>query len=331
MISKFRPRAHQRYSSLPILGSILDEFAEWSTQRGYTFLSVRYKLHVARHLDDLFRQFGVQGLSDLSHNAFEAACSHYDRRRRMQFCGTINRIKQFLEETGRLAPHRPPTTTPTPTKAEVDRFMDYLQKVRGFEPSTIGSHARYSKRFLEHLGYDRDANVLASLTGKEVEDFLCVCARQFNRYSLQHVVAALRAFLRFQHEQGALRTPLHTRIDTPRVYRLEQLPRSLPWETVNSLLLSIDRTNKTGIRDYAVLFLMATYGLRNCEIAALTLDDIDWRAGVLRIPQKKTRSRLLLPLTDAVAEALIDYLKRSRPRVPLSRDCFSAFTPLMDH
>jgi len=316
MISKFRPRAHQRYSSLPVLGPILDEFAEWSTRRGYTFLTVRYKLHDARHLDGLFREFGIQGVSDLTHDSFEAACSHYRRRGLIQICGTINRIKQFLEETGRLAPHCPPATAPTPITAEMDRFVDYLRKVRGFEPSTIGSHARYSKRFLEHLSYDRHADVMASLAGKEVEDFLCICARQFNRYSLQHVVASLRAFLRFQHEQGALPTPLHMRIDTPRIYRLEQLPHSLSWETVNSLLLSIDRTNKTGIRDYAVLFLMATYGLRNCEIIALTLDDIDWRAGVLRIRQKKTRNLLLLPLTDAVAEALIDYLERSRPMVP---------------
>ena len=80
--------------------------------------------------------------------SFEAACNHYRQRGLIQICGTINRIKQFLEETGRLAPYRLPATAPTPITAEVDRFADYLRKVRGFEPNTIGSHARYSHDYV---------------------------------------------------------------------------------------------------------------------------------------------------------------------------------------
>jgi site-specific recombinase XerC len=117
--------------------------------------------------------------------------------------------------------------------SEVDRFVDYLRNVRGLEPSTIEFHTCYVKEFLGHLGYDLNTNVIATLAVKQVDDFLCVCAKRLNRYSLQHVVASLRTFLRFQHEQGILRNPLHTMIDTPRIYRFEQIPHALPWETVN--------------------------------------------------------------------------------------------------
>jgi len=105
-------------------------------------------------------------------------------------------------------------------------------------------------------------------------------------------------------------------IDTPRVYRLEQLPRSLSWEMVNALLLSIERESGYGIRDYTMLFLIAMYGMRACEIVSLTLDDIDWRGGIIRVPQRKTSNQLVLPLTDAVGEVLIEYLKKSRPKLP---------------
>jgi len=43
---------------------------------------------------------------------------------------------------------------------------------------------------------------------------------------------------------------LHQRIDTPRVYRLEQLPRAVPWVQVVALLRSIDRSTSAGLRDF---------------------------------------------------------------------------------
>jgi len=96
------------------------------------------------------------------------------------------------------------------------------------------------------------------------------------------------------------------------VYRLEQLPRVLAWETVSQLLLSINRTTAPGRRDYAMLLLMATYGLRNSDIVGLTLDDIAWRRETLQLTQHKTGQPLGLPLTDAVGTALLEYLRHER-------------------
>lgn len=314
MISEIRPKAYQHYISLPILGSILDEFTTWSRQRGYSIRTVRQQLKDTRQIDGFFRQQGVQCLSDLTHSAFEAAW-HYYRHRRHSIAGTARQIEKFLEETRGLASPLPQPKTPT--SSELDRFADYLRNVRGLETTTIQSHSRYLQNFLEYIRYDVNTQeALATLTSKEIEGFLCICAKRLNRYSLQHVVGYLRAFLRFQYEQGTLQSLLHTMIDTPRIYRLEQLPRSLPWETVKALLLSIDRMSAYGMRDYTMLFLVATYGLRTCEIASLTLDDIDWKAGVIRIPQSKTGNQLILPLTDVVGDVLIEYLKKSRPQLP---------------
>ena len=308
MIATILPKVYRRYVSLPILGPIIDEFARWLLQRGYTFPTVQHHVYAARRLDGSLCQLGVRSLADLTHNHFETTCA----RHLPYICIMIRHVERFLEETGRLVP--PSCAPATPLTVEVDRFAEYMRSVRGLEPSTIRSHARYMTRFLQHIHYDR-AERLASLTTKQVDDFLCDCAKTLNRYSLQHVVAYMRAFLKYCYQRGMLMRPLHTMIDTPRIYRLEQLPRSLPWETVETLIGSIDRTSVLGMRDYTILYLIATYGLRSCEVTALTLDDIDWRASVISIPRQKTRSRLTLPLIDAVAEVVVAYLKR-RPMLP---------------
>jgi integrase/recombinase XerD len=133
------------------------------------------------------------------------------------------------------------------------------------------------------------------------------------------MVAHLRAFLRFAGSRGEAPIGLDTQIDTPRVYREEQLPRALSWEIVQALLRAIDRTTPGGLRDYAIFLLISTYGLRASEIVSLTLDDVEWRARRLRIRQRKTAGVLWLPLTDEVATALLDYLRQGRPQLAVRR------------
>ena len=127
-----------------------------------------------------------------------------------------------------------------------------------------------------------------------------------------HIVASLRAFLRFVFLCGAIRTPLDA-IDTPRTYRGELPPRALDWRLVQRLLRSINRSSLAGWRDYAILHLMAHYGLRPSEIVALRVDSVDWGAQLIRVDQRKTRSTLVLPLADRSTAVLRGYLRRGRP------------------
>lgn len=96
------------------------------------------------------------------------------------------------------------------------------------------------------------------------------------------------------------------------MYRGELPPRAIPWATVQALLQSIDRKQSTGWRDYTILYLMAHYGLRPCEVASLRLDSIDWHTKILRVEQRKTRSVLLLPLADRTLRVIKRYLHAGR-------------------
>ncbi|MFW6115392.1 MAG: tyrosine-type recombinase/integrase [Thermodesulfobacteriota bacterium] len=312
MLSKLLPKAYPQYRTLPLLGPMLDEFVVWSSNQGHTPGSVREQLKHVSHIDAYLREQGNESLDDLSHHTFEIAWRYF-RDRETRASGTVRRIQRFLDETVGLRPALPPP--PTPTIATLTVYADYLGNVAGFAGKTVREHKRYVGEFLESISFDENPALLSRLGQKDIEEYVCQCAERLNRPSLQHVVGYLRSFLRFAYEQGVLEAPLHTMIDTPRVYRREGLPRSLSWEMVRALLSSIDRTNAQGIRDYTMLFLIATYGFRTCEIASLTLDGLNWREGAISITQGKTHGRLVLPLTDAAGDVLIEYLKKARPAV----------------
>lgn len=313
MISTILPKSHQQYLALPFFGPFLDDFTHWSHQRGYTFGTIRNQLKDTRQITVFLQKQGLQSMDELTHCDFENSWWYFHRER-PSIAGTVRRLQRFFDEKGQLPPPLP--TPQTLLEKELEQFASYLKDVRGLSDTTIQSHIAYLSRFLEQIGFDANRQALSRLTLKQVETFICDCSRTLNRYSLQHVVGYLRAFLRFEYGKGILQSPLQEMIDMPRVYRLEKIPHSLPWALVNKLLNSIDRADTLGIRDYAMLLLATHYGLRSCEIVSLTLDDINWRSGTVRILQGKTGNCLLLPLADDVAETLIDYLKNGRPDLP---------------
>jgi integrase/recombinase XerD len=196
-------------------------------------------------------------------------------------------------------------------------YASYLNEVRGFAAFTIASHRRTAKCFLQHL--EKSGVTLEHIQSSNIESYVVKTGKRVNRGALQHEISALRGFLRFLAAGGKAPAGLDCQIDTPRLYRLEKLPRALPWETVCSLLQSIDTSSPMGLRDYAMFLLIATYGLRASEVVALSLEDIRWRQGILRIHQKKTSSPLELPLTNEVMSALVNHLKQTPPAAPYRR------------
>lgn len=98
--------------------------------------------------------------------------------------------------------------------------------------------------------------------------------------------------------------------------------RTLPWQDIKRILSAVDRRSACGKRDYALLLLMATYGLGSGEIIHLILDDIDWRAGILHVVRPKTGSEIFLPLLPAVSKAIASYLRHGRPVHTNSRHLF---------
>ena len=104
-------------------------------------------------------------------------------------------------------------------------------------------------------------------------------------------------------------------VQWPHAHRLLTLPRSISWEEVGRVLALPDRRTPAGRRDYAIMLLLATYGLRAREIVALTLDDIDWKRARLAIPERKAAHSTVFPLSGAVGEALAGDLRNGRRKL----------------
>ena len=311
MLTKLFPRVHDRYLSLPLLGEVLDEYASWMEDQGYTLEPIQRHIRATSSLDRSLRRAGTSTLSSLTRERL-LACAPGNSQDAVDRAALVRCLERFLDSKNFFAA---PTPTRVGTKAAA--YAAFLREVRGFVPVTAAQHAVTASRFLEQLGYETRPKRLSQIAPHDIEAFIQSSGRRISRPSLQHVVAQLRGFLRFLATEGETPIGLDVAIDTPRVYRGEQLPRSLPWETVRTLIRSIDRSSPIGRRDYAIFLLIVTYGLRSSDIAILKLDDIDWRSGQLHVSQWKTGTPLLLPLTDEVGAALAAYLRHARPRLPL--------------
>jgi site-specific recombinase XerD len=134
--------------------------------------------------------------------------------------------------------------------------------------------------------------------------------------------SSLRGFLRFLFATRRLRHDLSDCVVAPRYRTDEGPPRALPWEEIRRILRAVPRDRLVGLRDYAMLLLMATYGLGSGEVVHLELSDVDWQARILRVQRRKTGVRLELPLLPAVAQALSAYLRRGRPSQALEHTIF---------
>ncbi|WP_245440700.1 site-specific integrase [Mesorhizobium sanjuanii] len=156
----------------------------------------------------------------------------------------------------------------------------------------------------------------------DVDAFLVAYAQRYSRSYVSGVASSIRCFLRFLHWSDRIPVDLSEAVIAPVQPRLERPRRALAWEDVQRLLKAVDRSTLMGLRDYALLLMMSTYGLGAGEAIRLRFEDIDWEAGTLSVVRPKTGTAFILPLLPAVAKALADYLHGGRPMDTPTRHLF---------
>ena len=316
MFRSLLPRAHQKLLNLPLLGSVVDGFDDWLSESGYTPGSRKFSLRMLRHVEADLRRRRVHDIASLTAVTLDKCWRNLIKSFPTN-AGTVRALKRYLTVTGVIASRATATGEASPVTVLVEEYADHLREVRGFAASTLSNHRRSARCFLNHLKTKRIP--LGSIQPKDIETYINQSGKRLSRASLQHDIGAVRGLLRFLVTDGRVPTGLDRQIDTPRLYRLEQLPRALPWNTVAELLRSMETATAMGVRNYAMFLLIATYGLRASEVVSINLDDIGWRQRILRIHQRKTSSPLELPLTNEVLSALVKHLKRMPPPAPYRR------------
>jgi site-specific recombinase XerD len=199
----------------------------------------------------------------------------------------------------------------TPLGALLGQYRCWLVHDRGLAPTTVLRYENTARRFLQEQASSGDGFEPATLTGADVNVFLLRECGRVSAGSAKGRVAELRSVLRFLYLQGSTPSRLGTAVPPVGGWRSATLPPTMPAADVQRLVDSCDRSTAVGVRDFAIMTLVARLGLRSIEVARLELRDVDWRAGEL-VVRGKGRRQDRLPLPVEVGEALAAYLSRGR-------------------
>lgn len=200
------------------------------------------------------------------------------------------------------------------------QFRKYLLVERGLAEVSAETYVLRARPFLADRAR-RGRLDLESLSAADVSAFVAGWLPGLSKAPARSTVSALRSLLWFLHATGVVAEPLASVVPTVASWRLAGLPIGLTQAQVQALLGACDQTTAVGRRDFAILTVLSRLGLRAGEVAALTLEDIDWRAGTVTV-HGKANSHEQLPLPVDVGSALSRYLEHGRPSSASGRAVF---------
>lgn len=295
-------------------------FADELACQGYTPNSARLQIWLMAHLSSWLANEGL-GAGDLR----PAELERFLRARRAsgytQYLSirALRPLLNYLRGLG-ITPTAPLHTSGSPVDKVLERYWNYLTIERGLRHTTARGYIHAVRPFLNDRVLPDDVG-LRHLTAADVITFVVARCRQQNSGAAKMTVAALRSLLGFLYVDGAIERSLASVVPSVARRRLVGLPKGLEPDQVQRLLASCDRSTRTGRRDIAILTMLVRLGMRAGEVAALRLDDIDWRAGEIVVRGKGTCTERL-PLPQDIGEVVAAYLQHGRPVTAQGRTVF---------
>lgn len=292
------------------LGPYAQQFGSLLAERGYAPLTRVTHLQVMVHLSKWLRGRGL-GVRDLT----AARVEEYLGQRRAEGYASFRSQTSLMPLLDVLAAAGAPLGGPvvasgSPVEVLLAGYARYLRQERGLAASTTAAYVLRARRFVNGYGHGAD---LREVDTAVVTSAVLREASRVSAGSAQFFVVALRSFLRFCHLSGVIGIDLSAASLPVTGRRRSVLPQGISRADARALLGACDRRTARGRRDYAVILLLMRLGLRSCEVAALWLEDVDWRAGQITVRGKRQRVDRL-PLPADVGEAIAGYLCRARPR-----------------
>jgi integrase/recombinase XerD len=316
------------------IGEPIERYVQWLADHGYADRNVYRRAPILRQFGDFAQQRGAKTFEDLKtwvepfiSQWVDEHGSHYKEVPRWIGHYVRTPVEQMLQLIlpdfkGKGRSRR----VKDPFCKQVPGFFSFLRQERGLRETSLVHYGHYLRLFETYLGRI-GLTSLADLTPAILSAFLINEGRSLSKTSVTGLCSSLRVFLRYLHREGIIKQDLGGTIESPRRYQLSDLPRSISWEEVRRMLEAVDRRTALGKRDYAILLLLVTYGLRGCEVADLKLDDIDWGRERLLVSERKAGHHTAYPLSSVVGEAIVDYLKYARPTTSERHLFFNIMAP----
>jgi integrase/recombinase XerD len=314
------------------IGELVERYVRWLTENGYSARTV------LRHVPMLMR-FGKHAWGRGA-RTWEDLPAHVDSFAEMWFRRGHNRKsisahKEITDEAktpvnrmlGFVIPGLDGNgrTHKADPFLSVTGFFQYLRDERGLRQTSIEHYKHYLRSFEAYFNRI-GLHDLSELSPVVLSAFFTEHCGGLSPSSCTGLVSSIRVFLGYLFREGMTKRDLRLAVEGPRKYRLSDIPRSITWDEVRRMLETVDRRTGHGKRDYAILLLLVTYGLRAREVADLTLDSIDWKREHLSVPGRKAGHSTAYPLSPIVGEAILDYL-RVRPQTSDRRLFFRFLAP----
>jgi integrase/recombinase XerD len=285
-------------------------FAAELERQGYAVGVAEKQVGLAAHLSRWMAGAGLEP-GDLS---MQVAGQYASARRAAGYASyrsvhALEPLLGYLRGLG-VAPAAEPLPL-IPAEELLERFQRYLVSERGIGAATAEGYACFARPFVA-ARLAPGGPGLEGLTAADVTGFVVASCPGKPKGSAKLTVTALRSLLGWLHVDGVLGESLAWAVPPVAAWRLARLPQPLEPGQIEAMLASCDRSTANGRRDLAMLTLLARLGLRAGEVAALLLDDIDWRAGEINVRGKGRRSERL-PLPADVGEPVAAYLRDGRP------------------
>jgi integrase/recombinase XerD len=309
------------------LASVADGLADKFRRLGYSKRYSQRILWIVGKFNDFARSLGIKSATDLNESLLQLFMKN------PIYCTfavsvAMHHLKKQLCDQGivQMIPHRPSCD---PFETILSSYDAHLGNVRGLAPSSRTQSLCYARRFLTWLQTRHGSTPLLHLNGVDVLEYITQMADLYPSGSWRNCLCSgTRVFLRYLRWKGLIHADLDRAVPKIRQWRLRQIPRHLSWEKVLQLIESVDTSKPIGLRDKAVLLLIATLGLRNQEVRTLQLNDISWRNAEIRLRKTKTRREKVLPLPGEVGAAIARYLIHGRPHVGMREVFLRHFTPV---
>lgn len=221
----------------------------------------------------------------------------------------VQTARDWLRFLGYL---REPAEPAVPFSNLMSDFATCMRQERGLSSATIHNRCWHAGQFV--AWYDRQSRPFSQVSSTDVDGFLALKGTTWTRVSVATCAKALRAFFLHAEAHDWCSQGISAGIESPLIFDQEGLPAGPGWNEVERLIAATNTDRPGDIRDRPILMLFAIYGLRRAEVSRLRLEDLDWERAIIRVPRPKQRRAQDYPLTPAVGEAIIRYLKEVRPR-----------------
>jgi len=305
------PRARKRFGQC-WLREVINEHLVFLKSQGYAENTIKKYGNTLLRLAEYVERQGQCRVAELPQWVDPFVASPCCSRPRSASHSMVNRFLGRLRKEGII---------PTPASAQREgpfprilaEYGDFLCGRRGISVHHANAAVRFSREFLKYVR-DSGTQRISAISPGAVMRFVTTEGKHHTRQTMSGYCAFLRGLLSYLHVTGRIRRDLSAVVITPRTYCGERCPRYLAKTEIETLLCSIPRHTNIGKRDYAMMLLMATYGLRGVEAARLRLEDIDWRTSTLPIRTRKAGNNSDYPLSASVGNAILCYLRDGRPQ-----------------